>query len=165
MKNTTLCYLEQNGCYLMLHRVKKKQDENAGKWIGIGGKLEENESPEECCCREFLEETGLTLTDYRYRGIITFVSDQWEGEYMHLFSATAAAGTLRDCPEGDLAWVPLGEVPQLPQWEGDRLFLQQLRQNDAFFTMKLCYTGDQLTGAWKNGQPLPLDITRKGNDL
>ena len=83
MKNTTLCYLEQNGCYLMLHRVKKKQDENAGKWIGIGGKLEENESPEECCCREFLEETGLTLTDYRYRGIITFVSDQWEGEYMH----------------------------------------------------------------------------------
>ena len=91
MKNTTLCYLEQNGCYLMLHRVKKKQDENAGKWIGIGGKLEENESPEECCCREFLEETGLTLTDYRYRGVITFVSDQWEGEYMHLFSATAAA--------------------------------------------------------------------------
>ena len=92
MKNTTLCYLEQNGCYLMLHRVKKQQDENAGKWIGIGGKLEENESPEECCCREFLEETGLTLTDYRYRGIITFVSDRWEGEYMHLFSATAAAG-------------------------------------------------------------------------
>ena len=84
---------------------------------------------------------------------------------MHLFSATAAAGTLRDCPEGDLAWVPLGEVPQLPQWEGDRLFLQQLRQNDTFFTMKLCYTGDQLTGAWKNGQPLPLDIARKGNDL
>ena len=84
MKNTTLCYLEQNGCYLMLHRVKKKQDENAGKWIGIGGKLEENESPEECCCREFLEETGLTLTDYRYRGIITFVSDQWEVSFCPL---------------------------------------------------------------------------------
>lgn len=165
MKLTTLCYLERGDEYLMLHRVTKQNDENHDKWIGIGGKFEPGESPEDCLVRECREETGLTLTDYRYRGIITFVSDQWEGEYMHLFSATAAAGTLRDCPEGDLAWVPLGEVPQLPQWEGDRLFLQQLRQNDAFFTMKLCYTGDQLTGAWKNGQPLPLDIARKGNDL
>ena len=165
MINSTLCYLERGDAYLMLHRVKKKGDLNHDKWIGVGGKFEDGESPEDCILRETWEETGLTLTDYRYRGIITFVSDQWEGEYMHLFSATAAAGTLRDCPEGDLAWVPLGEVPQLPQWEGDRLFLQQLRQNDAFFTMKLCYTGDQLTGAWKNGQPLPLDIVRKGNDL
>ena len=152
MKNTTLCYLEQNGCYLMLHRVKKKQDENAGKWIGIGGKLEENESPEECCCREFLEETGLTLTDYRYRGIITVVSDQWEGEYMHLFSATAAAGTLRDCPEGDLAWVPLGEVPQLPQWEGDRIFYALLEQEAPFFSLKLQYEGDTLVLAVLNGE-------------
>ena len=165
MLQSTLCYLERGDAYLMLHRVKKEHDANRDKWIGIGGKFEDKESPEDCLLRECREETGLTLTDYRYRGIITFVSDQWEGEYMHLFSATAAAGTLRDCPEGDLAWVPLGEVPQLPQWEGDRLFLQQLRQNDAFFTMKLCYTGDQLTGAWKNGQPLPLDIARKGNDL
>ena len=165
MINSTLCYLERGEEYLMLHRVKKKNDVNHDKWIGVGGKFQAGESPEDCILRETWEETGLTLTDYRYRGIITFVSDQWEGEYMHLFSATAAAGTLRDCPEGDLAWVPLGEVPQLPQWEGDRLFLQQLRQNDAFFTMKLCYTGDQLTGAWKNGQPLPLDIARKGNDL
>ena len=165
MLQSTLCYLERGDAYLMLHRVKKEHDANRDKWIGIGGKFEDKESPEDCLLRECREETGLTLTDYRYRGIITFVSDQWEGEYMHLFSATAASGTLRDCPEGDLAWVPLAEVPQLPQWEGDRLFLQQLRQNDAFFTMKLCYTGDRLTAAWKNGQPLPLDLARKGNDL
>ena len=94
MKNTTLCYLVQDGRYLLLHRIKKKQDENQGKWIGIGGKLEENESPEEACVREFWEETGLRLTDYRYRGLITFASDRWEGEYMHLFSATGAEGCL-----------------------------------------------------------------------
>lgn len=161
MKNTTLCYLEQDGNYLMLHRVKKKEDANAGKWIGIGGKLEENESPEECCVREFLEETGLTLTQYRYRGLITFASDCWEGEYMHLFSATQAQGTLQPCPEGELAWIPVTEVAQLPQWEGDRLFLQQLRENPAFFTMKLEYTGEQLTGAWKDGRPIAGICTEK----
>ena len=156
MKNTTLCYLEQDGKYLMLHRIRKKNDENQGKWIGIGGKMEENESPEECCLREFREETGLTLTRFRYRGLITFVSDQWEGEYMHLFSATAAQGVLSDCEEGVLAWVPREKIPALPQWEGDRLFLQELLENPEFFTMKLCYTGDRLTAAWKNGEPMAL---------
>ena len=105
MINSTLCYLERGDEYLMLHRVKKAHDLNRDKWIGIGGKFEEGESPEECVCRETLEETGLTLTDYRYRGVITFVSDIWEGEYMHLFTATGWTGTLRECDEGVLEWL------------------------------------------------------------
>ena len=159
MKNTTLCYLEQNGCYLMLHRVKKKQDENAGKWIGIGGKLEENESPEECCCREFLEETGLTLTDYRYRGLVTFVSDEAPTEYMHLFTATGWTGTPHPCDEGELAWIPKADLRKLPMWEGDKLFLDLLEQDAPFFSLKLRYQGDRLTEAVLNGTPLP---TRSG---
>ena len=156
MLQSTLCYLERGEEYLMLHRVKKAHDANRDKWIGIGGKLEENESPEEACVREFWEETGLRLTDYRYRGLITFASDRWEGEYMHLFSATGAEGCLQDCDEGVLAWVEAGEIPNLPQWEGDRLFLQELLDNPDFFTMKLQYRGDRLIAAWKNGAPIPL---------
>lgn len=155
MKNTTLCYLERDGKVLLLHRIKKKNDENQGKWIGIGGKLEENESPEEGCVREFREETGLELTSFRYRGIITFASDRWEGEYMHLFSADKAEGELVEtCDEGVLAWVDRAEIPQLPQWEGDKLFLNQLLVNPDFFTMKLRYVGDDLVGAWCNGEKL-----------
>lgn len=158
-KNTSLCYLEQGGCWLMLHRVKKQHDENAGKWIGVGGKFEEGESPEECMCREVREETGLCLTAWRCRGIITFVSDVWETEYMHLFTADAWRGSLpqRDsCDEGVLEWVPKSRVPQLPVWEGDKIFLRLLEKNEPFFSLKLVYTGERLTAAWLNGIPLAL---------
>lgn len=154
MKNTTLCYIEQNGCYLLLHRVKKENDLNRDKWVGIGGKFEENESPEECLLREVREETGLTLTDYRYCGIITFVSDRWEGEYMHLFHATGFTGDLIDCDEGNLEWVRIEDFDRLPQWEGDRLFLQKMRENVPFFSMKLCYEGDNLVFSSLNETPL-----------
>ena len=122
MKNTTLCYLEQDGSWLLLHRNKKKNDPNHDKWIGIGGKFEENESPDDCVRREFREETGLELTEYRYCGIVTFVSDCWEGEYMHLFHASACRGSLRDCDEGELAWIPETQFAALPQWEGGTAF-------------------------------------------
>lgn len=154
MKNTTLCYIEQNGCYLLLHRVKKENDLNRDKWVGIGGKFEENESPEECLLREVREETGLHLTDYRYCGIVTFVSDRWEGEYMHLFHATGFTGERIDCDEGNLEWVPIADFDRLPQWEGDRLFLQKMRENVPFFSMKLCYEGDRLVFSALNGTPL-----------
>lgn len=154
MKNTTLCYIEQNGCYLLLHRVKKENDLNRDKWVGIGGKFEENESPEECLLREVREETGLTLTNYRYCGIITFVSDRWEGEYMHLFHASGFTGDLIDCDEGVLEWVPIEAFDRLPQWEGDRLFLQKMRENVPFFSMKLCYEGDRLVYSALNGKPM-----------
>lgn len=151
MKNTTLCYIEKDNKYLMLHRVKKDNDINQGKWIGIGGKCEENESPDECVIRETLEETGLTIVDYRYRGIITFVSDECEGEYMHLYTATEIKGDLIDCDEGDLSWVPKDKILDLPTWEGDRLFLEILLNDGDFFRMKLRYKGDRLVESriWK----------------
>ena len=139
MKQTTLCYLEQDGRYLMLHRVRKAHDENHDKWIGVGGKFEDRESPEDCARREVLEETGLTLTDYRYCGIITFVSDQWETEYMHLFHATGFTGALRECDEGVLEWVPIEQINALPAWEGDKIFLALMQQNRPFFSLKLVY--------------------------
>ena len=126
MKLTTLCYLEKDGCYLMLHRVKKREDANAGKWIGVGGKLEEGESPDDCLLREVWEETGLRLTRYRARGIVSFLSDQWETEYMFLYTADGFEGDLRACDEGDLAWILREQVPSLPLWEGDRVFLKLL---------------------------------------
>ncbi len=154
MKNTTLCYLTRENQCLMLHRTKKKQDENAGKWIGVGGKMEEGESPDECLLREVAEETGLRLTRWRYRGIVTFVSDCWEGEYMHLFTADGFEGELKACDEGDLAWIALEKLPELPQWEGDRIFLALLSQDEPFFSLKLTYTGDHLSGAILNGRPI-----------
>ena len=154
MKQTTLCYLEQDGRYLMLHRVRKAHDENHDKWIGVGGKFEDRESPEDCARREVLEETGLTLTDYRYCGIITFVSDQWETEYMHLFHATGFTGALRECDEGVLEWVPIEQINALPAWEGDKIFLALMQQNRPFFSLKLVYAGDTLTEAVLNGQRL-----------
>lgn len=152
MKNTTLCYIERDGKYLMLHRTKKENDLNHDKWIGIGGKLEENESPEECLLREAYEETGLHLTSYRYCGIITFVSDRWEGEYMHLFSADGFEGELRECDEGVLEWVDKDFVHNLPQWEGDKLFLHELEAHVPFFSMKLVYEGEKLVFASENGK-------------
>jgi 8-oxo-dGTP diphosphatase len=154
MKNTTLCYIEKDNCYLLLHRVKKENDLNKDKWVGIGGKFEENESPEECLLREAMEETGLTLTDYRYCGIVTFVSDKWEGEYMHLFHATGFHGELIDCDEGTLEWVDKEFFASLPQWEGDRIFLSLMEQKVPFFSLKLCYEGDRLSYAALNGKEL-----------
>ena len=156
MKNTTLCYIERDGCYLLLHRVKKENDLNHNKWVGIGGKFEENESPEECLVREAWEETGLTLTGYQYRGIVTFVSNEWEGEYMHLYTATGWTGALKECSEGVLEWVSQEKMKGLPQWEGDKIFLRLLEEGAPFFSLKLCYEGDRLTYAALNGKELTL---------
>ena len=156
MKETTLCYIEQDGKYLMLHRVKKKNDINHDKWIGIGGKFEEKESPEDCALREVKEETGLTLTSYAYRGLVTFVSDRYETEYMHLFTADGFTGELIDCDEGTLEWVDKALVPTLPTWAGDRIFLELLARDVPFFSLKLEYVGDTLVRAVLDGKELPL---------
>lgn len=147
MKNTTLCYIEKDDAYLMLHRVKKVNDENHDKWIGVGGKFEAGESPEDCLLREVKEETGLTLTDYRYRGVVTFVSDEWGTEYMHLFTATGFEGEMATCDEGELVWVPKSEIENLNIWEGDKIFFRLLVNSDKFFSLKLQYTGDTLVGS------------------
>ncbi|MBQ7566812.1 MAG: 8-oxo-dGTP diphosphatase [Oscillospiraceae bacterium] len=155
MKNTTLCYIERDGAYLMLHRTKKENDLNEGKWIGVGGKFEEGESPEECLLREVREETGLTLTDYRLRGIVTFVSARWETEYMYLYTAQGFEGTPGDCDEGVLRWVPKSDVPTLPLWEGDRIFLRLLAEDAPFFSLKLVYDeNDVLTAAVLDGREI-----------
>lgn len=153
-KQTTLCYIEKDGCQLMLHRIKKEQDENRDKWIGVGGKFLEGESPEDCVCREVLEETGLTLIDYRYRGIITFVSGVWPCEYMHLFTAGGFSGEVKECDEGVLEWVPREKLRQLPMWAGDRIFLDLLDRDAPFFSLKLVYRGEELTRAVLNGRTI-----------
>lgn len=145
MKNTTLCYIEKDEKYLMLFRNKKEIDLNKGKWIGVGGKFEDGESPDECLLREVFEETGLTLTKYDFRGIVTFVSDEWGTEYMHLFTATEFTGEVKECNEGELAWIPKKDVMDLNLWEGDREFLKLLFEESGFFSMKLTYQGDNLT--------------------
>ena len=156
MRNTTLVHLERDGCYLMLHRVRKQVDENKDKWVGIGGKFEPGESPEDCALREVREETGLTMHSWAYRGIVTFVSDEWGTEYMHLFWSDDFSGSLKDCDEGELEWVDKGRIPRLPIWEGDKIFLRLLDTDEPFFSLKLCYTGDRLTAAVLNGRALPL---------
>ncbi|MBQ3883420.1 MAG: 8-oxo-dGTP diphosphatase [Succinivibrio sp.] len=154
---TTLCYLEQNGCYLMLHRTKKEKDINKDKWIGIGGHLEEGESPEECLVREMREETGVTPVSPKLRGIITFVSDRYGTEYMFLYSAEAYQGELSsDCPEGDLQWVEKDRISSLPLWEGDKIFLRLMSENHPFFSLKLSYQGDNLVYAALDGEVLKL---------
>lgn len=152
MINSTLCYIEQDGKYLMLHRTKKKNDVNKDKWIGIGGKFEEKESPEDCILREAFEETGLILTDYSYRGIVTFVSDKYETEYMHLFTAKNFDGNLIECDEGELEWISREKLDSIPKWEGDRIFLELLQKNEPFFSLKLCYNGETLISAILNGK-------------
>lgn len=144
MKNTTLCYIEQDNKYLMLHRVKKVNDENHDKWIGVGGKFEDGESPEDCLLREVKEETGLVLKTFSYRGIVTFVSDKFETEYMHLFSATEYEGELQACDEGELVWVPKADILKLNIWEGDKVFFRLLEESKDFFSLKLTYRGDTL---------------------
>lgn len=154
MKNTTLGYIERDGCYLLLHRVKKENDLNKDKWIGIGGKLEEDESPEEGMRREAREETGLDILSPRYCGIVTFVSDRWEGEYMHLFHIKDFTGQPHECDEGVLEWIPIAQYDRLPQWEGDKIFLRLMQENVPFFSLKLQYEGDRLLHATLNGNRL-----------
>lgn len=154
MQNTTLCYIEKDGCYLMLHRVKKSHDINKDKWIGIGGHCEEGESPEDCVLREAREETGLLLKKPRYCGIVTFVSDQCEGEYMHLFHAPSFSGEIKDCDEGTLEWVPVAKLNELEHWQGDEIFLDLLQKRTPFFSLKLVYQGNSLTQAVLNGEKL-----------
>ncbi len=141
---TTLCYIEKDGKYLMLHRVKKKNDINRDKWIGVGGKLEQDESPEECLVREAYEETGLTLTGYRMRGVITFVSDRYDTEQMFLYTSQEFDGEVKECDEGELVWIDKNDIMSLSLWEGDKIFLKLLMEDSPFFTLKLRYEGDIL---------------------
>ena len=154
--NTTLGYVERDDAYLMLHRVKKKNDLNHDKWIGIGGKFEDGESPEECMRREALEETGLTLHDLRLRGIVTFVSNEWDNEYMFLYTCTQFSGELTECKEGNLEWVPKDKVCDLPIWEGDKIFFRLLNENAPFFSLKLSYEGDKLVYAALDGKAMEI---------
>lgn len=152
MLNTTLCYVTRGDEVLMLHRVKKKKDLNKDKWIGIGGKFEGEESPDQCLLREAKEETGLTLTSWRCHGVVTFLSDQYEGEYMYLFTADGFEGALKECNEGDLQWVSREFLNQLPKWEGDEIFLNLMWQDAPFFLLTLRYQGDTLAEAILNGK-------------
>ena len=146
MKNTTLCYIEKNEKYLMLHRIKKQNDINRDKWIGIGGKVEDGESPHDCIIREIKEETGLSPTNISYRGLITFVSNIYETEYMHLFSCNKFEGEIiSNCDEGNLEWIAINDLLDLPMWEGDKIFLSLLKKEKRFFSLKLVYTEDTLT--------------------
>ena len=154
---STLCYIEKDGKYLMLHRVKKKNDINQDKWIGVGGRFEAEESPEECILREVKEETGFDLTSYRFRGIVTFVSGNGETEYMHLFTADGFEGEMISCTEGNLEWVEKEKIPELNIWEGDKVFLKLLVERDTFFSLKLVYNGgDKLVEAVLDGKKLEL---------
>ena len=149
---TTLGYIETRESYLMLHRVKKEQDVNEGKWIGIGGKFEYGESPEECMIREAKEETGLAVTSMKFRGILTFICDKQDPEYICLYTIDGFSGQLKECDEGELLWVPKDEIFGLNLWEGDRIFFDLLQKEVPFFSLKLCYEGDQLLEAVLNGE-------------
>ena len=144
MRNVTLCYIEKDGKYLMLHRTKKKNDLNKDKWIGVGGKFEDKESPEECVIREAKEETGLVLNSCKLRCFVTFVSNEWETEYMYVFTSSDFTGELTDCNEGELQWVDKEKVRDLPTWEGDKIFLDRILEDAPFFTAKVEYEGDKL---------------------
>ena len=159
MKQTTLCYLEQDDKYLMLHRVKKANDASHDKWIGVGGKCEADESPDECMIREVKEETGLDILEWRYRGIVTFISDVWPCEYMHLFTASRWCGEEIACDEGELAWIEKQRLFDLTLWEGDKIFLRLLMNPEQpFFSLKLVYQGDDLVGAKLDGRPLDIHL-------
>ena len=141
---SALCYIEKDGKYLMLHRTKKKKDINKDKWLGVGGKIEEGESPEECIVREVKEETGLTLKEYQLRGIVTYVSNKWETEYMYVFTANKFEGNLIECDEGDLKWINKEKINELPTWEGDHIFMEKLQKDNGFFSAKFEYDGEKL---------------------
>lgn len=167
MKLTTLCYIEKDDKYLMIHRIKKKHDVNKDKWIGIGGKFERGESPEDCILRETKEETGLTLTSYRLRGVLTFMyNDDAEMEYIFLYTADGFTGELADCNEGTLEWVPKTEINSLNLWEGDRIFHRLLDEEAPFFSLKLRYQDDLLKEAVLDGKPLELlDLLDENGEL
>ncbi len=148
MKNTSLCYIEKDGKYLMLHRIRKQNDVNFDKWIGIGGKFEEDESPYDCARREIFEETSLEVKKLCYRGIVTFICQPYESEQMHLFTATEFSGSISKCDEGVLEWVDKSRLKDLKLWEGDYIFLDLLDKNTPFFALKLCYNGDKLEAAY-----------------
>lgn len=147
MLQTTLCYMEKDGKYLMLHRVSKKNDVNKDKWIGVGGKFEWGESPEECLLREVREETGLTLLSYQFRGILTFRCDAMDPEYIFLYTSDEFEGTLTECDEGELVWVAKEDVFSLNLWEGDKLMFRLLEEREEPFSLKLTYRGDVLVEA------------------
>ena len=150
MNFTTLCYIEKENKYLMLHRTSKKKDGNKDKWIGVGGHFEKGESPEECLLREVKEETGLELTSYQFRGIVTFISDEWPDEYMCLYTADKYTGDIGNCDEGELVWVEKEKIMDLNIWEGDKIFLKLLMENQPFFSLKLEYKGDKLVNTVLN---------------
>lgn len=152
MKNTTLCYIEKADQYLMLRRTKKKNDGSYHKYMGVGGHFEENESPYDCVIREAREETGLELLNPKYRGIVTFCSDKYESEQMHLFTCNTYNSEIRECPEGELVWVNKSELHNLPMWEGDFVFLDLIDKTEEFFSLKLTYEGERLTEIVLNGQ-------------
>ncbi len=154
MNLTTLCYIERDNKYLMLHRISKKNDINKDKWIGVGGHFEDRESPEECLLREVREETGLTLTRYRFRGIVTFLADNFETEYMCLYTGDEFCGNVAPCDEGKLEWIEKDKLFSLNLWEGDRIFLRLLIDNAPFFSLKLRYEGDSLKEAVLNGEKI-----------
>ncbi len=156
MKLTTLCYIESAASYLMLHRISKKKDANKDKWIGVGGHFEQNESPEDCLLREVKEETGLTLTSWRQRGIVTFVSDRWETEYMFLYTADSYIGELQPCDEGTLEWIAKADISKLNLWQGDLIFFDLLQSQEPFFSLKLVYEGETLADAFLNGRQMKL---------
>lgn len=156
MTLTTLCYIEKEDSYLMLHRIKKENDINKDKWIGIGGHFESGESPDDCLLREAYEETGLTLTSFRFRGIITFLFDHITDYHMCLYTADGFTGTLKDCSEGTLEWIEKDRIIDLDLWEGDLIFFELLKENAPFFCLKLKYTGNTLTEAVLNGNTLEL---------
>lgn len=153
-QNTTLCYIEKNGCYLMLHRVKKENDINKDKWIGVGGHFEKGESPDDCLLREVKEETGLVLTDYKARGIVTFLLDEDPAEYMFLYTASGFSGKLTDCDEGTLEWVQISKVKDLNLWEGDKIFLDLLANDHSFFSLKLVYKQGNLVQKILDGREI-----------
>ena len=154
MHNSTLCYITRGDEVLMLHRVKKKNDINKDKWIGIGGKFEFEESPDECLLREAKEETGLTLTSWKCRGVVTFLNTDCDGEYMYLFTADGFEGQLKECDEGQLEWISREKLDSLPTWEGDQIFLDLLWQDAPFFLLTLRYSGDKLVEAVLNGEKI-----------
>ena len=151
---TTLCYIEKDDSYLMLHRVSKKNDLNHDKWVGVGGKFEEKESPEECLLREVREETGLKLLSWRLRGVVTFISDIYETEHMYLFTSDEYEGEVGSCDEGELEWVPKSRVYDLPIWEGDKIFFRLMLEGQLFFLLRLEYRGDELVSAKLEGKEL-----------
>ena len=151
MIDSTLCYLYRGDEVLMMHRTRKKNDMNHDKWIAIGGRFEKGETPEECALREVKEETGLTMTSWQYRGVVTFISDEYETERMHLFTSDSFTGSLTDCCEGELVWIRKQQMDELPQWEGDRIFHRLLDRGEPFFSLTLCYSGEKLLRAELNG--------------